>query len=177
MKHLEFKRKYADLLLSGKKRITIRNWTNLKAGDEVYVHCGGKIIGKAKISAVERKKISELTDEEARLDGFSSREDMVEELERIGYGDEVYVIRFDFEPIESVNPHNMYYGDADLVEVAEKSLKHLDLEERDRKVLEIFLMYGSIRKAARKLGGSRKRGEIRKVLRKCYLMLKERSLI
>ena len=177
MKHLEFKRKYADLLLSGKKRITIRNWTNLKAGDEVYVHCGGKIIGKAKISAVERKKISELTDEEARLDGFSSREDMLEELERIGYGDEVYVIRFDFEPIEFVNPHNMYYGDADLVEVAEKSLKHLDLEERDRKVLEIFLMYGSIRKAARKLGGSRKRGEIRKVLRKCYLMLKERSLI
>ncbi len=177
MKHLEFKRKYADLLLSGKKRITIRNWTNLKAGDEVYVHCGGKIIGKAKISAVERKKISELTDEEARLDGFSSREDMLEELERIGYGDEVYVIRFDFEPIESVNPHNMYYGDADLVEVAEKSLKHLDLEERDRKVLEIFLMYGSIRKAARKLGGSRKRGEIRKILRKCYLMLKERSLI
>jgi len=177
MKHLEFKRKYADLLLSGKKRITIRNWTNLKVGDEVYVHCGGKIIGKAKISAVERKKISELTDEEARLDGFSSREDMLEELERIGYGDEVYVIRFDFEPIESVNPHNMYYGDADLVEVAEKSLKHLDLEERDRKVLEIFLMYGSIRKAARKLGGSRKRGEIRKVLRKCYLMLKERSLI
>ncbi|WP_456468975.1 ASCH domain-containing protein [Archaeoglobus sp.] len=177
MKHLEFKRKYADLLLSGKKRITIRNWTNLKAGDEVYVHCGGKIIGKAKISAVERKKISELTDEEARLDGFSSREDMLEELERIGYGDEVYVIRFDFEPIESVNPHNMYYGDADLVEVAEKSLKHLDLEERDRKVVEIFLMYGSIRKAARKLGGSRKRGEIRKILRKCYLMLKERSLI
>ena len=177
MKHLEFKRKYADLLLSGKKRITIRNWTNLKAGDEVYVHCGGKIIGKAKISAVERKKISELTDEEARLDGFSSREDMLEELERIGYGDEVYVIRFDFEPIESVNPHNTYYGDADLVEVAEKSLKHLDLEERDRKVLEIFLMYGSIRKAARKLAGSRKRGEIRKILRKCYLMLKERSLI
>ncbi len=177
MKHLEFKRKYADLLLSGKKRITIRNWTNLKAGDEVYVHCGGKIIGKAKISAVERKKISELTDEEARLDGFSSREDMLEELERIGYGDEVYVIRFDFEPIESVNPHNMYYGDADLVEVAEKSLKHLDLEERDRKVLEIFLMYGSIRKAARKLGGSRKRGEIRKVLRKCYSDLVRLGLI
>jgi hypothetical protein len=99
MKHLEFKKKYADLLLSGEKRVTIRNWTNLKEGDEAYVHCGGKIIGKARIKAVERKKISELSDEEARLDGFKNKEEMLEELEKMGYGDEVYVIRFDFEPV------------------------------------------------------------------------------
>ncbi|WP_290597929.1 MULTISPECIES: ASCH domain-containing protein [unclassified Archaeoglobus] len=177
MKHLEFKKKYADLLLSGEKRVTIRNWTNLKEGDEAYVHCGGKIIGKARIKAVERKKISELSDEEARLDGFKNKEEMLEELEKMGYGDEVYVIRFDFEPVKFINPHNMYYGNADLVEIAKKSLKHLDLDERDKEVLATFLKYGSIRRAARRLGGSRKRGEIRKVLRKCYSNLVRLGLI
>lgn len=177
MKHLEFRRKYADLLLSGEKRVTIRKWTNLKEGDEVYVHCGGKIVGKAKIKSIERKKISELTDEEARLDGFKDRNEMLEELERMGYGGEVYVIHFEFEPTQSVNPHKMYYGDADLLEVAELALKHLDLDERDREVLKVFLKYGSIRKAAGKLGGSRKRGEVRKVLRECYLHLVEKGLV
>lgn len=177
IKHLEFRRKYADLLLSGEKKVTIRKWTNLKEGDEVYVHCGGKIVGSAKIKSVERKKVSELTDEEVRLDGFKDRSEMLEELERMGYGEEVYVIHFEFEPIQSVYPHEVYYGDADLLKVAELALKNLNLDERDREVLKVFLKHGSIRKAARKLGSSRKRREVRKLLRKCYLYLVEKGLI
>lgn len=177
MKHLEFKRKYADLLLNGKKRSTIRNRTNLKEGDEVYVHCGGKIIGKAKIISVERKKVSELTDDDAKLDGFESVDKMLMEIRRMGYGDEVHIIRFDFEPFNAVNPHNMYYGDVDLVEIAEKSLRHLNLTEREKEILKIFLKYGSIRRAATKLGGHKKRGLIRNLLRTCYLRLKEEGRI
>ncbi|WP_202318695.1 ASCH domain-containing protein [Archaeoglobus neptunius] len=176
MKHLEFRRKYVNQLLSGKKRITIRNWTNLKEGDDVFVHCGGKIIGKAHIKSIRRKKVSELTEREAKLDGFRSLEEMLNEIRKLGYGDEIYVIEFDFEPLESVSPHNMYYGSSDLEEIARKSLEHLDLSESERRILETFLRYGSIRRAARKLGGSRRRGDVRKVLRDCYLRLKEKGL-
>jgi len=177
MKHLEFKGKYAKALIEGRKRLTIRKWTNLKEGDEVLVHSGGKIIGKAKIKAIEKRHVSEITDEEARLDGFRNAEELMEEMKKMGYDGEVYVIHFDFEPLQAVNPHKLYYGDADLEEIARRSLEHLELDERDRLVLETFLSYGSIRKAARKLGGARKRGEIRKVLRKCYNELVKRGLI
>jgi hypothetical protein len=177
MKHLEFKGKYAKALIEGRKKLTIRKLTNLKEGDEVLVHSGGKIIGKATVKTIERKHVSEITDEEARLDGFRNTEELRAEMRKMGYDGEVYLIHFDFEPLKAVNPHNLYYGDADLEEIARKSLENLELDERDRKVLETFLRYGSIRRAARKLGGARKRGEIRKVLRKCYGELVERGLI
>ena len=177
MKHLEFKRKYAKLLLEGKKRITIRSRTNLREGDEVYIHCGGRIIGKAKIVSVIRKRISELTEEEAKLDGFESLDELLKELEKLGYGNEVYVVHFELVPIDSVNPHNMYYGNSELTEIAKKGLNYLDLEDREREILKTFLRYGSIRRTAAKLGGYRKRGEIRRILRKCYAELKNRNLL
>lgn len=178
MKHLEFSREYRELLLNGRKKATIRKWTNLKAGDEVYVHCGGKIIGGARIVAVERKKIEEFTDEDAKLDGFRSREELIQELEKLyGNNEDFYLIKFEFRPDEFKNPHEFYYGSADLVEIAEKSLSNLDLSEEERKILEIFLRAGSIRRAANRLGGYRKRGTIRKILRKCYKELRERGLV
>uniref|UniRef100_A0A7C3ZCG2 ASCH domain-containing protein n=1 Tax=Archaeoglobus fulgidus TaxID=2234 RepID=A0A7C3ZCG2_ARCFL len=177
MKHLEFKLKYAKALMEGEKKLTIRKWTNLKEGDEVLVHSGGKIIGRARILSVQKKQISEITDEEAKLDGFRGAEELRREIERMGYDGEVFLIHFDFKPLEAVNPHNLYYGNADLEEIARKSLENLELDERERKVLEIFLKYGSIRKAARKLGGARKRGEIRKILRKCYKELLEKGIM
>ncbi len=177
MKHLEFTRNYGEALLKGIKRATIRKWTNLRVGDEVYVHCGGKIIGKAKITDIEKKKLEEITDEDAKLDGFQNREELLNELKKLGYEGYVYLIKFDFEPMDSVNPHNMYYGDADLEEIAKKALQNLELSERDRKILELFLRSGSIRKAAAKLGGWKKRGEIRKVLRRCYNELKKKGLV
>ncbi len=177
MKHLEFRRKFARSIIEGKKRLTIRKWTNLKPGDEVFVHSGGKIIGKARIKAVEKKHISEISDEEAKLDGFRDAEQLRAEMKKMGYDGEVYLIHFDFEPLEAVNPHNLYYGDSDLEDIARKSLQYLELSDRDREVLETFLKSGSIRRAARRLGGARKRGEIRKVLRKCYSELVERGLI
>ncbi len=174
MRHLEFSGNYRDLLLSGKKRATIRKRiSKLKEGDKVFVHCGGEIIGKARILSIEKKKIDEITDEDAILDGFNSRDELLNELRRIyGDEDEFYVIKFEFEPIEAVNPHEFYYGDSDLVEIAKRALEVLDLDERDRRVLELFIKTGSIRKTASKLGGLRKRGEVRKVLRKCYNMLR-----
>ncbi len=139
MKHLEFSGEYRELIISGKKRVTIRKRVNLKVGDEVYVHCGGEIIGKAKILEVEKKRVDELTDDDAKLDGFKNKDELIKELKRI-YGDsaEFYVVKFEFEPSDAINPHEFYYGDADLEEIAIKALEKLKLSENERKILQVF---------------------------------------
>jgi hypothetical protein len=179
MKHLEFKDKYKELLKSGKKTATIRLHCNLKKGDEVFVHCGGEIIGTAKIIDVQEKRLDELTEDDAKADGFNSLEELLEELRKLyGKPKRVYIVRFKFNEFrKSVVPHEMYYGDADLVDIAKKALENLNLNEKDRRILELFVQTGSIRRTAMKLGGYKKRGIIRKILRKCYLELKKKNMI
>ncbi len=179
MKHLEFKDKYRELLKSGKKTATIRLQCPFKKGQEVFVHCGGEIIGTAKIIDVQEKKPEELTEDDAKADGFESLEDLLEELRRLyGNPEKVYVIRFRFKEFkEGIDPHKMYYGDADLVEIAKLALENLNLNEADRRILELFVKTGSIRKTAMKLGSIKKRGIIRKILRRCYNELRKKGLI
>jgi|Deesub1362A_J573_1020465.scaffolds.fasta_scaffold01959_5 hypothetical protein len=176
MKHLEFNRKHGKLILEGKKRATFRRRTTAKPGDVVYVHSGGKIIGKARILSVEKRKLDEITDEDAKLDGFNSRDELIEEIQKL-YGnlEDIYMIKFDFEPTETKNPYNFHYGNADLLEVAKKALETLDLREKEREILELFLKTGSIRKTAIKLGGWKKRGIVREILRKYSKLLKNGS--
>ncbi len=179
MKHLEFKDKFRELLKSGRKTATIRLQCPYKKGQEVFVHCGGKIIGTARIIDIQEKKLEELTEEDAKADGFESLEDLLEELRKLyGNPEKVYVIRFKFKEFkEGINPHEMYYGDADLIEIAKLALENLNLKEDDRKVLELFVQTGSIRKTAMKLGSMKKRGLIRKILRRCYNELRKKGLI
>lgn len=179
MKHLEFKDKFRELLKSGRKTATIRLQCPYRIGDEVFVHCGGKIIGTAKIVDIQEKKIEELTEEDAKADGFSSLDELLKEIRKLyGNPEKVYIIRFRFKELrEGINPHEMYYGDADLVEIAKIALDNLSLSEADRKVLELFLKTGSIRKTAMKLGSMKKRGIVRKILRKCYNELRKKGLI
>ncbi len=179
MKHLEFKDKFKELLKSGKKTATIRVHCNFKKGEEVFVHCGGKIIGTARIVDIEEKDLEELTDEDARHDGFDSRNKLLEEIRRLyGSPKKVYIIRFKFKEFKNeIIPYEMYYGEEDLVEIAKTALKNLNLNDRDKKILEMFVKTQSIRKTALKLGGLRKRGVIRKILRKCYLELKKKGLL
>ncbi len=179
MKHLEFKHKYEDLLRSGKKTATIRLQCPFKEGQEVFVHCGGKIIGTAKILNVEEKRLEELTEEDAKADGFSSLKELLEELKSLyGNPEKVYVIRFEFKEFKKgINPHEMYYGDADLVEIAKLALENLNLSDADRRILEIFVRTGSIRKTAMRLGSMKMRGVVRKILRRCYNELRKKGLI
>ena len=179
VKHLEFKDRFRKQLLSGEKRVTVRLNTTLKEGDRVLIHGGGEILGEGVIEKVERKRPEELTEEDAKADGFKSLSELLGEIRRL-YGDvdRVFVIRFSMKPFrQGRNPHNFYYGQADLREIAELALKNLQLEEKDRKILQLFLESGSIIKAARKLGGLRKRGVIREVLRKCYRELVVKGII
>uniref|UniRef100_A0A7C4BD49 ASCH domain-containing protein n=1 Tax=Ignisphaera aggregans TaxID=334771 RepID=A0A7C4BD49_9CREN len=100
MKKLIFKLDYAGKILTGEKTTTIRLSTNLRENDIVEVYVGHVRIGKAKVKRVSKKRLSELTEEEIRADGFSSREELLRSLTKI-YGSktissdpQVYVIEF-----------------------------------------------------------------------------------
>jgi len=172
-KHIEFKKKYKNLLKSGKKKCTVRKRCYVKEGDEVFVHCGGKIIGKAKILKVEGKKLNELDEDVAKAEGFSTKEELLNEIKKL-YGnlDKVYVIRFEFEPFKKpVSPEEMYYGSENLKDIAKRALRELKLSDEERKILEMFVECGSVKKTALKLGGIWERKRVRELLRKCYKQL------
>lgn len=185
MKHLEFDGRYAEDILRGKKRATVRlgKKPNLKEGDTVLIHAGGYALGKAVIERVESKTVGELTDEDAFLDGFSSREELIRALKEhykyVNDNSPAHVIVFRLiEKFDRPVMSSDYAYEGNLpVEIAEKALKYLDLPEEDRKLIELFLRTGSLRKAAYRLGGLNKRYLIREALRRAYEELKKKGIM
>ncbi|MEM0486796.1 MAG: ASCH domain-containing protein [Sulfolobales archaeon] len=98
-RRLIFKEVYGDSIALGVKVATVRLNSSVKVGEVVDVFAGRSYLGSAVITGVEVKKVSQLTDEDARLDGFRSRDELVRELKSI-YGrsltdsTEVKVIKF-----------------------------------------------------------------------------------
>ncbi|MCS7139077.1 MAG: ASCH domain-containing protein [Candidatus Nezhaarchaeota archaeon] len=82
MKRLNFSRRYKGKIKKGVKKQTIRLSTNLKEGDEVQIVAGKEVLGIAKIVKVERKMFEELTDEDARKDGFENLNQLMKALKR-----------------------------------------------------------------------------------------------
>ncbi|MEM1645065.1 MAG: ASCH domain-containing protein [Ignisphaera sp.] len=100
MKKLIFKLDYAGKILTGEKTTTIRLSTNLNENEEVEVYVGHVRIGKALIKRIYKKRLSELSDEEVKSDGFQSKDELIKNLSKI-YGNkrissdpEVYIIEF-----------------------------------------------------------------------------------
>ncbi|RLE49316.1 MAG: hypothetical protein DRJ31_05380 [Candidatus Methanomethylicota archaeon] len=98
-KQLNFKKEYKEKIASGQKTSTIRLKTNLRKGDEVEILSGGFKVGIARIVSVESKLVCELTDEDARRDGFRDKRELMKALKRY-YGelkgeDRVHVIGFE----------------------------------------------------------------------------------
>lgn len=87
-RRLLFKKEYGAGIINGTKTSTVRLSSSLKAGDEVDVIAGKVKLGVAKIESVEVKKIRELTDEDAIMDGFKNRDELVKALKRI-YGKKI----------------------------------------------------------------------------------------
>ncbi|HDI47183.1 MAG TPA: ASCH domain-containing protein [Candidatus Methanomethylia archaeon] len=79
-KSLRFSKEYMQAVLSGRKTSTIRVHTKLKKGDEVDITVNGRIIGAVKILNVEKKPLKELTDEDARKDGFKDKAALLKAL-------------------------------------------------------------------------------------------------
>jgi len=77
-------------------------------GDIVELHVGGEKIGVAEITDVSRKKLSQLTDSDARRDGFKNRRELLKAL-RKHYGKqiskeaEVHIIGFKLKRRTTIN--------------------------------------------------------------------------
>ena len=93
---------YKSRILRGDKVTTIRYGSyEAKPGSEVYlvITPSDTAIAKVRITRVEKKKVRELTNEDAKRDGFSDVRELLRELGKI-YGelygdDEVTVIGFE----------------------------------------------------------------------------------
>jgi len=97
-RRLKFKKRYLQMILEGRKRSTIR-LGRLVLRDRLLTIVGdGKPIALARVDEVIYKKVRELTDEDARVDGFRGLIELFRELRRIygdfGLEDDVTIIRF-----------------------------------------------------------------------------------
>jgi hypothetical protein len=183
---LMFSKKYLNELLSGSKLTTIRAGNvRYRPGDIVLVYCGGLVLGRARILRVERKKLIDLTEEDARRDGFSSLQELLKALKQhypnIRRDTPLTLIEFEwverFETPLSDTEYSWNY-DREPLEVAKLALEKLnDLSFEERIVLETFVKTGSIRKAARKLGGLSTRPLVRGVLKRAAERLASMGLI
>jgi len=82
-KFLNFKRKYLERVLRGEKTTTIRRGIVTPSKDHVYLACEGKVLGEARISSLRFVKIKDLTDADAKRDGFESRDELLKALREI----------------------------------------------------------------------------------------------
>lgn len=93
---------YKSRILRGDKVTTIRYGNyEAKPGSEVYlvITPSDTAVAKVRITRVEKKKVRELTNEDAKMDGFSDVKELLRELSKI-YGelygdDEVTIIGFE----------------------------------------------------------------------------------
>ncbi|MGQ9576364.1 MAG: ASCH domain-containing protein [Thermoguttaceae bacterium] len=78
---LLFKKQFLDAIRRGQKTQTIRVWKHrrMKPGQRSYIPGAGPI----QILAVEEVSLEELTDEDARPDGFATAAELREEINRL----------------------------------------------------------------------------------------------
>ncbi len=183
-RHIMVKGKYVEKILNGRKRATVRKGLVKTKYPEIIIHGGGRPVAKARIKAVIYKKVGELTDEDARLDGFNSREKLIRELRRV-YGElseEDWVTIIEFEVVQRLDNlpvEKPYHGLApgDLARIALRYLRD-ELSNEDIRVLEDPTRTNSIRATAYRLYGNiDKRNRVRKTLRKVLKILEEKGIM
>lgn len=94
---LLFKKKFLEALRDGTKTQTVRLWKvcRFRAGQRSYIPGDGYIW----ITAVDPVRLDELTDDDARLDGFSSASALLAEIQalyadHLAEGHQAYRLRF-----------------------------------------------------------------------------------
>ena len=148
------------------------------------MHCGGYVLGRVKIKKISRKKLTELTDEDARRDGFKNKEELVKVLKKHypKIGDKTKLTMIEFEWIKRIEPifseKFAWKYEMKPAEVAKLALEECkELDESEKAILKMLVRYGSIRKTALKLGGLKSRPVVRSIVRKAACLLKKRGLI
>ncbi|MCE4625227.1 MAG: ASCH domain-containing protein [Desulfurococcales archaeon] len=183
-RHLMLKREYGNMLLEGRKRATIRLGVVTPKYEELIVHSGGRPIAKVRVVGVEVKRVRELTDDDARLDGFESLDELLEALRR-AYGDvspEDYVTILRLEVVQrldSLESDDPYLGlePADIARLALRYLKG-EMSREEERIFRSLTATNSIRMTAQRLYGSPlNRARVRRALRRALRELQRRGLI
>lgn len=182
-RHLMVKGEYVDLILKGVKKTTIRLGVVTPKYKEIIVHGGGRPVAVVRIVNVKHKRIKELTEEDAKKDGFSSVKTLIKELKK-SYGnikpdDIVTIIEFNVvKKLTELDIEEPWLG-LKPVEIARIALRYCkNIPEDDRKILEDLTRTESIRKTAIRLFGNiNKRWKIRKTLRKYLNELIKKNIV
>ncbi|WP_054853179.1 ASCH domain-containing protein [Vulcanisaeta distributa] len=170
-RHLMLKSKYLDKLGNG-RFTTIRLGIIRPKYREVFIHSGGMVVAKARIVNVLYKRVSELTDEDAVADGFTSREALIDELRGGIYGNITnndWVTILTLEVTKAIGRRDDGSIGLSPVDIARLALRYnVPLSEEERRVLQELVNEGSVRKAAVKLFNSLRGGRvvIRRIIRK-----------
>ncbi len=183
-RHIMMRGEYAKLMLEGRKKATIRLGKVIPKYDEVIIHSWGRPVAKAKITKVTYKRVRELTDDDARKDGFRSKDELLRELRHV-YGrvrpdDLVTIIEFEvLQRFDELIPEDPYLGlkPADIGRLALRYLRS-ELSESELKVLEELGKGKSIRQVSKELTGSPvNRGRVRRVVRKALSLLIKKGVL
>jgi len=183
-RHLMVKGNYVNAILESKKVATIRLGIVKPKYNELIIHGGGRPVAKVAIESVEYKKVRELTDEDAKLDGFKTKDELIEELRRLyGYissDDYVTIIKFKvIQKLTDLQPVDHYLG-LQVGDVARLGLRYLskELSNEDKEILIDLTRTNSIRKTAINIFGDlNKRRIVRRLLRKVLNELVRRGII
>ncbi len=183
-RHLMIKGVFADKLLEGRKTTTIRLGIVRPRYREVMIHGHGRPLAKAEIVDVKVKRVSELTEYDARRDGFESLEELLEALRRVygDFGPEDYVTIIELRVVkrlDMLDGSDPYLG-LEVADIARLALRYLreELEEEELRILEDLTRTNSIRLTALRLYNSLdKRWRVRRVLRASLKKLLSRGLI
>ncbi len=182
-RHIMLKGEYVEKLLKGEKKSTIRKGYVIPKYKEMIVHGGGRPVAIIKITNVTRKRVRELTDEDAKKDGLENKEKLIEELKKayddLSEDDLVTIIEFELvKRLDHLEPQDPWMG-LKPVEIARLALRYLDnLNDDERKILMTMTRAGSIREAAIRLYGTiEARWRVRRVLKKALRELIERGIL
>lgn len=100
---INFDKEYVNMILNGKKRTTIRKGLkSYPVGKIVEFTADNKVFCKARILKAVVKRLKELNDKDAAIDGFKSKDDLVKALKKI-YGnvkDDEFVTIVHFEVVD-----------------------------------------------------------------------------
>jgi hypothetical protein len=146
---------YKNPVLSGKKTSTIRLGVhNHKVGDEIEFWTEKGKFASASITGIEIKNSNEFTEKDARRDGFKSK---IELLKMLGKyysdlkGKKFTIINFRIK--KGARP----------LTIAKRALENQDLSTSEKILCKVVVEYGSLKKAAKELGGNELEVPLKKI--------------
>lgn len=188
-RYLRIKKEYVDLILSGKKRSTIRLGIVSPTKHKVFIESEGKVVGEALIDSVRYSKLSELNDRDAKIDGFSNINELIKELSNIYPGirkdDWVTIIKF-----KLINSRGKHYnrevssnrGDMEeslaIMNVAKLALAY-DVTETslEKRILTAIALKGSLEGVDKEIGGDITPSLVKTVYLKAFKKLKQLGVL